>query len=141
MAIIDTSVLVAYYYPEALSTKARSVMAGLKLRIVTSAVELEMTSALAIKVRTGDCDAQGAQLILQTYRSHLAAGVFQFREVTGEDYTLARDWIAGFTTALRAMDALHLAVAVRHALPLVTADKALAAAGKQLGAAVRMIGT
>ena len=39
-------------------------------------------------------------------------------------YHLAREWISRFTTPLRTLDALHLAVASQNNIRLVTADTA-----------------
>jgi predicted nucleic acid-binding protein len=55
-------------------------------------------------------------------------------EPCAEDFLLARRWIVEERNlSLRAGDGLHLAVAHRHRLPLVSADKSLLAAAHQLG--------
>ncbi|MDZ7617807.1 MAG: hypothetical protein U1E05_12440 [Patescibacteria group bacterium] len=48
------------------------------------------------------------------------------------EYGLARDWIGQFSTAIRAPDALHLAVAMRGNLVLATADRGLARAAAEI---------
>ncbi len=47
-------------------------------------------------------------------------------------YHLAREWISRFTTPLRTLDALHLAVASQNNIRLATAD-AVAASAQFLG--------
>jgi predicted nucleic acid-binding protein len=46
------------------------------------------------------------------------------------DFVQARQWIARMDTALRTLDALHLAVAHRRGLEVLTADEGLADAGR-----------
>jgi uncharacterized protein len=54
-------------------------------------------------------------------------------------YTLARNWIAQFETPLRTLDALHLAIAFTHQIPLVTADEGLGVSAEALGVEVRIL--
>ena len=51
----------------------------------------------------------------------------------------ARDWISQFNTALRTLDALHLAIAVSNDLRLITADEGLAQAADALGIAYQLL--
>ena len=54
-------------------------------------------------------------------------------------YHLAREWISRFTTPLRTLDALHLAVASQNNIRLVTADTALAASAQFLGVDILLL--
>jgi predicted nucleic acid-binding protein len=54
-------------------------------------------------------------------------------------YALANDWMDSFVTALRTLDALHLSLAHAGGLPLITADRTLARAGKQLGTKIKVL--
>jgi len=54
-------------------------------------------------------------------------------------YQLASNWIGQFSTALRTLDALHLALASLENLKLVTADNGLAKAARYFGLEVDMI--
>jgi predicted nucleic acid-binding protein len=96
-------------------------------------VELEFCSAVAAKTRTRDMDAAAGRRVLTLLASHLADGLFQVVPIEAREYRLARDWIGGFSVALRAPDALHLASALGSGLVLLTADKAMARAAAQLG--------
>ena len=48
-------------------------------------------------------------------------------------------WISQFNTALRTLDALHLAIAVSNDLRLITADEGLAQAADALGIAYQLL--
>jgi predicted nucleic acid-binding protein len=54
-------------------------------------------------------------------------------------YEAARGWLARFTLPLRALDALHLALADREGLRLATADQDLSRSAKNLGLAVTLV--
>jgi predicted nucleic acid-binding protein len=54
-------------------------------------------------------------------------------EPRGDDFLLARAWVQKLSkSGLRAADALHLAVAHRHGLTLVSADRTLVTAAQRL---------
>jgi uncharacterized protein len=128
MAYIDTSVLVAYYCPEPLSEAAQKAVSGRGGPTISSLVEVEFCSALAMKVRTGDLDAATAGQIISLFRQHVDDAQYAFVPIGSREYGLARDWIGRFSIALRAADALHLAAAFNSNLTLATADKELARA-------------
>jgi len=61
-------------------------------------------------------------------------------EPRAEDFLLARAWVQRQSApGLRAGDALHLAVAQRQKLTLVSADQALVAAARQLDANAQLV--
>jgi uncharacterized protein len=133
MAYIDTSLLVAYYCPEPLSAEAQHALSRTPDPAISSLVEVEVYSAVAAKVRTGDLDRKTAGRILAAFRMHLDEGRYRFLPIGAGEYALARDWIGQFTTPLRAADALHLAVAFANNLRLLTADRGLAKSAELLG--------
>ena len=98
---IDTSLLVPYYCPEALSEAAE---------------------------RTGE-----------RFLSHLHEGLYARIAVQRRHYETARGWLARFTLPLRALDALHLALADREELRLATSDSHLARSARSLGVAVTLV--
>jgi uncharacterized protein len=57
-------------------------------------------------------------------------------EIHAVDVRLAAAYVRRFDLALRAPDALHLAVAERLDVPLVTLDRRLATAARELGVGV-----
>jgi len=133
MSYIDTSVLVAYYCPERLSGTVQKTLAGVAEPTISPLVEVEFHSALSIKVRTGDLDRDSAGRIASQFRLHVSDGLYRLVPVGSREYALARDWLGRFTTSLRTLDALHLAVAFAKGLPLLTADRHLAQSAESLG--------
>jgi len=96
---------------------------------------VEAASALALKVRTGQLTAAHARSV----RSQIGAWTDESFEVV----TVERDAFQAATrlldrpsTALRAGDALHLAIAETRGATLVTLDRALATEAAAVGVAV-----
>jgi uncharacterized protein len=136
---IDTSILAAYYCPEPLSKKAESLLRSQKLPSISTLTELELFSAISRKIREGSILKADGDRIAARFLSHINGGFFNYLSVEDHHYRLARDWIGLFNTALRTLDALHLAVASMEELTLVTADKVLAKSGEALGVPVILV--
>ncbi|MBX3169980.1 MAG: type II toxin-antitoxin system VapC family toxin [Candidatus Eremiobacteraeota bacterium] len=132
-AYIDTSVLAAYYCPEALSPLAQSKLTSLQVPIISRLVDLEFCSAVSLKVRTGQLDPTAANRVLSLFEVHKSAGAYQWREVGPAEYQLARQWVSRLTTPLRTLDSLHLAVAFTNGISLLTADFKLSRVANELG--------
>ena len=132
-AYIDTSVLVAYYCPEPRSKAAQQAIQTASEAVISPLVEIELYSALAIKARAKELDAESARSILSLFNQHLAGGCFRIVPIEAPEYALARDWLARFTSPLRAADSLHLAAASTNGLTLLTSDSALAKSAKRFG--------
>jgi uncharacterized protein len=139
MAYLDTSVLTAYYCPERLSSVVQREIGGDADPVISSLVELELHSALALKVRMKELEAADASRMLSTFRVHVADGVFRMVSLGAREHDLARGWLARFVVPLRTLDALHLAATFANGLTLVTADRPLARAAGQLGMAHRLL--
>lgn len=139
MGYIDTSVLAAYYCPEPLSGAAQKAIRKLATPAISPLVEVEFHSAIALKVRTGECEIATANQIVSQFRLHVKDGYYHILPLHVREYDLARDWIARFSTPLRTLDALHLATAFSHGLTLLTADKLLAQSARRLGLKSRLI--
>jgi len=135
MAYIDTSVLVACYCEESLSRKADRAVRESGPPTISPLVEVEFCSALALKKRVGEIDAKSAARVVATLRLHLKENRLQVVPIEAKEYALACDWIGRFAVPLRTVDALHLAAAFSVGLPLLTADKTLAACAKHFGVA------
>ena len=136
---LDTSVLTAYYCPEARSARVQRMLAKLEGPTVSPLVEVEFHCVVARKVRTGELDASEARRIFSQFQVHLAEPRYHVVPIGAAEYSLARDWIAQLATPLRVLDALHLAAAFAHSLRLLTADRALARCAKHLGVENRLI--
>jgi len=132
-AYIDTSVLGAYYCPEGLSAAAEDALRRLETPVISILSELEFSSLIAKKRRLRELTAPQAGKILDLFASHVAEGFYRRMSLSAEHYLKARQLIAETRIALHTLDALHLAAAMLEALPLLTADKVLAAAAKRHG--------
>ena len=139
MGYVDTSCLVAYYAPERLSATVEEELGAQELPAISRLVEVELYSAMALKVRTKELDVAAVTRILSMFRAHLADGYYRVVPIEAREYGLARDWIGRFTTPLRTLDALHLAAAFANDLEMLTADKPLARAARHLGVECRLI--
>ena len=132
--------MVAYYCPEPLSKSAQRTIRPARAPTISPLVEVELYSAVAAKVRTGELDKATGTQIVSVFQQHVAEAFYQVVAIAAAEYALARNWLGRFTTPLRALDALHLAAAFSNDLTALTADKALARAAKHLGVKCRLIG-
>lgn len=133
MSYLDTSVLTAYYCPEAHSAKIQRMLSTMKNPTISPLVEIELHCAVARKVRAGEMGPAVARRIFAEFRTHLAEPRFNFVPIQMAEYSLACQWFEGLSSPLRALDALHLAAAFTNDLVLVTADKVLAKSAKYFG--------
>lgn len=133
MIYIDTSVLGAIFFrePGAADLLAR-LEAQRKKKLMISAWTLtEMASVGGIKQRTGAIDTGTRQQALANFQ-RFASMHFGTVEIEPADFRTAAVLIES-PAALRAGDALHLAVARRLGAPLASIDHRLCAATDALG--------
>lgn len=137
---LDTSLLVAALTNEAeteriqvwLSTQDEQAL------MISEWVVTEFSSALSIKVRIGQIEAQDQTAALAMFRQ-IAAQSFTFIPVMGEHFRIAARLAERYELGLRAGDALHLALASEHGATLCTLDRKLAAAGAAFATSTRLI--
>ena len=139
MVYFDTSILVAYYVPEALSAQADARLRQASIVAISELTHTEFVSALALRHRRVELSLSDAQQIAALFAKHLAEGLYQSVPLSAGVYRLARDYIARFGLPLKAPDALHLAVAAAERLPLVTADRQLARNAEALGITMELL--
>jgi uncharacterized protein len=139
MAYIDTSVLVAYYWPEKLSSAAQAEIRATEQPSISPLSELEFISALALKIRTKELNEKTARLVLSLFHKHRVENVFRIFPIGAREYEVACEWIGMFRTSLRALDALHLAVSFCNDLTIITADKILSESAGRLGVMCKLI--
>ena len=94
---------------------------------------------VARKVRTRELTSRDARDALRDCNADKTAGRYRLADVLGSHYAQAREWIASFEVPLRTLDALHLAVAHSHSVPVLTADRQFARAAKKLGVRARLV--
>lgn len=136
---VDTSVLAAYYCPEPLSEKAERRVRALDPPTLSRLTDVEFHSALAKKVRREELTEEDAQRIEQLFRRHCEQELYHIVPVLEVDYHQAREWMAQRSTAVRTLDALHLATADRRGVHVLTADTIMSRAGGELGVPVQLL--
>ncbi len=97
----------------------------------------EVASAVSRLVHTGRLQAPDAAAILSDFDIWRAA-MTRAAEIHAVDVRLAGAYVRRFDLALRASDALHLVIARRLDVALVTLDRRMAAAARELGVAVEV---
>lgn len=134
MIYLDTSVLGALFFRQ---PSAPEILASLEsareTRFLVSAWTLtEMASVAAIKERTGQIGAPDRAAGLAAFQRFVTDSL-TLVEVDPGDFRTAVTLLDLSTTALRAADALHLAVARRSRAKLATLDRRQGEAAGQFG--------
>ncbi len=130
-AYIDTSVLGAYYCPEALSTVAEHALRQITAPVISLLSEVEFASLVSRKRRLKELGERQARDILDLFETHVAEGFYRRISLSTDHFLRARQMIASKIGSLHTLDALHLATAISESLPLMTADRDLAKAAKR----------
>lgn len=139
---LDTSALIAVYRQERFSVEVQALVSSVSTPLFLTQLSLvEFSSALARLVRMGDMDDVRALHTEELFAEHLREGYFQVEPITESVFTQARAWISARETALRTLDALHLASAAHLHARLVTADRLLGQAANRFGIASTVLGT
>lgn len=139
MIYLDTSVVVPFYWSEALSDTVEELLRTEIKPGLSQLVEVELFSALSRRVRMREISQEEARAIANRFQTHLDNDFYLRIPIESIHYQLARDWIGQFNTSLRTLDALHLACASSNNLRLVTADEALAASAESLKIEVQLL--
>jgi len=111
----DSSALVKLYHPEAGTPAVDQIVnaAGSLIRVSRLTVA-ELTSAFAIKVRTKSISREDAEFFLRQFRRDIANGKLEVFSI-GESAFTATELLVeryAFTSRLRALDGLQLAIAL-----------------------------
>lgn len=100
---------------------------------------LEFAGAVGLRLRRGELGPSRAEAIHRE-QEEFRRDRLALLEPTGEDFLRARGWLRSEpSSGLRSGDALHLALASRAALALVSADQRLVQAAGQLGIPARLV--
>ena len=71
MLYLDTSVIVAYYLPEPLSSTVQRIFVTQSGLAISELVEVEFLSALSLRVRIGELPRTDAERVVRLFREHL----------------------------------------------------------------------
>ena len=124
---VDTSALVPLFFREPGTATARARLEGAGKLTASWWTLAEFSSATAIKVRSGQVDGQTATHARQQFAAFTQARL-TLLDVERDDLILAARLCEVAASGLRTGDALHLAIARRVQLPLLTFDGILAQA-------------
>ncbi|MEX2500729.1 MAG: type II toxin-antitoxin system VapC family toxin [Trueperaceae bacterium] len=115
--------------------RARSGATGL---VVSDWTVTEIASALSLKIRTGQIGPNDRHDIDDVLSAWLEASLDRV-PVPRTAFLDAARLLRHHDTGLRAGDALHLATADHHGIPLVTLDRTMAHAGSALGVRTELV--
>lgn len=135
MHYLDTSFIVAALVPEEVSSpQARDWLrrGGGTALAISNWVVTEVSSALSIKVRTGELTVEQRADVLTEWQ-RMRDGSLSILQVEESAFGIAARFAARHDLGLRAGDALHLAIASAAGCTLVTLDKSMAKAAPELG--------
>ncbi|MEG3086497.1 type II toxin-antitoxin system VapC family toxin [Sphingomonas sp. PB4P5] len=134
MFYLDTSVIVAALTLEAHSERASDWMAAQDEGTlhVSEWSDTEVSSALALKMRTGILSTEKRAEALATWRGWRDR-VLTLSPVESSHFMAAATFADQHKLGLRAGDALHLAIAAGAGLRIVTLDKTMAEAAPSFG--------
>ncbi|WP_295845057.1 type II toxin-antitoxin system VapC family toxin [Tardiphaga sp.] len=125
---LDTSVVVSLIFSDDHSSKAdswyRETTPG---PIISSFVKLEFAATISRYLRINRLSQAPAERLLDFF-DRWAAEETHCIEISANDMTSAERMVRNFATKLSGPDAIHLAIAARLNVPLVTFDERLAAA-------------
>jgi predicted nucleic acid-binding protein len=134
MVYLDTSVLLPLFVPEPESGRVRRGLATIPPEDITISewTRTEFVSAISIMVRTRRLEESLAQTAVRIFHE-MAEASLQVLVPEGTDFVLAAQFLERFDLALRAGDALHLAIAANHGARQVYAlDKLLIKSARRL---------
>ena len=139
---LDTSALLPYYREEETSQAIQNFLSSLRVPVcINDLTGLEFASALSRWVRMKEITEAQASLVENAFAEDARSGLFRRLSITAKHYRQAQKWISSRKTALRTLDALHLACCFMAGVEIVTCDEVLTNSADILGVPCRLIAT
>lgn len=141
-AYVDSCVLLSLFLGDSGYTDSEQwlINQGDQTLWISHWVLLEVAGVIATCVRRGQLTAEQAQMIGSEFESFRQERLTLI-EPRGTDFLQACQWLERcLHLPLRSGDALHLALAQRQQLTVVSADRALARCAESLGLPLQLIG-
>lgn len=136
----DTSALLPYYRAEPATEPIQVFLQKTRPPVLISDLtRVEMASAIARWVRMNEIDEVQALMLENTIADDIGAGLFIVRPLTAAHYQQAEKWLALRKTALRTLDALHLACCRTSRSKLITCDEIMHQAAQAFGLSSTLI--
>lgn len=139
---VDTSVLAKRYLDEVGSDEFELFLRRRRSVLIARLAMLELHSLLRRRIRTREISPDYRQAALADFADDVQRGFIQIEPLADRHAFVARDLIEGLPEhPLRALDALHLAIAqTAGSRIMATADRVMAGAADALGFEVHSFG-
>ncbi len=95
--------------------------------------KVEFVSVVARWTRTEEINEVQATLVENTFNKDINSGLFESRRIMPDHFTQAERWLSGRKTALRTLDALHIACSWGYEAKLITCDAIMHRSAEILG--------
>jgi len=141
MIYLDTSFLTPLFREEATSAKVAAFLSRQAAGSLTVSkwTAVEFASLISRDVRMGALTSGQGRRLLAEFDSMVAASLVVLIP-SGNDFDLAQEYVANFSTQLRGPDALHLAVAHNSGVEFIaTLDDGMLSAAKKLKIPARRV--
>lgn len=130
---LDSSVLVPLYCREILSDKIEDLIQQMPERWISELSNAEVAGAFRFKTDLGELSKEAGYAAWSKYLEHVNGGLFKTIHIGPMDWVRTIELAWALPKRSKTLDNVHLALAERGALHLVSADKTQIRAAGELG--------